>query len=63
MLSGLLLPDIDQLIDTAKNKIRLDALLFDTGLIVDAAIAQSERERESFWAIRDATSRQPMRNS
>ncbi|WP_428099816.1 FAD-binding oxidoreductase [Candidatus Rariloculus sp.] len=42
--------------DEAADRERLEAALefaLDEGIIVDAAVAHSERERESFWAIRD----------
>ncbi len=42
--------------DEDADRGRIEAALeyaLDEGIIVDAAIARSERERESFWAIRD----------
>jgi FAD/FMN-containing dehydrogenase len=54
--------------DHAADRDRIEAVLADLleqGVVVDAAIAQSERERESFWQIRDGiaemkTSLQPV---
>ncbi len=42
--------------DSEADNARLEALLseaFDSGIVVDAVIAQSEAQREAVWAIRD----------
>jgi len=42
--------------DHASDRERMEAVLgelLETGVVLDAAIAQSEREAESFWQIRD----------
>lgn len=49
--------------DTERDMARFSAMLeaaFEQGWLLDAAIAQSLKERESFWRLRDAVSEFPL---